>query len=421
MRPATLIIAFLALASGVFTQLQVLPGSTNKRDIDGNVSMFAVAPVARFNSAPREAELTRDLATTPSSAIQVAADWDPNEVATPAEIQEFASKGNRMRCLLDMTDALAGKEWPDPLGRTPASASSPWTIRDFRTWYWFESEYAQDNCYFGGAADIGPALEGLGLNIHPKDQGGDTICYSIEHVDDNDKNSEGEAEPEMQQYHVGGKEYTATGAYYRFGINHKSGAIIGRMSESPYYAAETNWDRTPNIDELPALRLGSDIVHAYWLKDNPSPQNLRYYFATNIQNADTLAMIASVLKTKGIHDDIPLWPGVEVHYEEPEFEMLLGTPIGRKLGFLLLQHKADLGIKRVTEIVVFGNSYIELDDNYMWVHMLFKIGDVEDPVGQVSRRSEKLNFGAGVYVNGVRTHMLLENTGFGSTAFSHSL
>jgi hypothetical protein len=45
----------------------------------------------------------------PPSTVQIAANWDPNVVATNEEITKFQTKGSWLACLLDMTDEEAGK------------------------------------------------------------------------------------------------------------------------------------------------------------------------------------------------------------------------------------------------------------------------------------------------------------------------
>lgn len=63
---------------------------------------------------------------SPIAPVQVAGPYDPNKFASEEEIAKYGPKGAWLGCLLDMTDEEAGKAWPDPLGRTPKSASSQW-------------------------------------------------------------------------------------------------------------------------------------------------------------------------------------------------------------------------------------------------------------------------------------------------------
>jgi len=80
---------------------------------------------------------------------------------------------------------------------------------------------------------------------------------------------------------------------------------------------------------------------------------------------------------------------------------------------MLLQHKAELGVKRVTNVVIFK------DDSdvgtYVSVHLLFKVADVASAVGaRMAVRDGDGTAGAGnddtvvlgKLVGGVRTHEL---------------
>jgi len=78
------------------------------------------APVTNKRSATHE--LGHDVQVPWPDLVQ-SAGWKPDMVASPAEIQKYASKGGFLHCLLDMTDENAGNAWP---GRTPPSVSSPW-------------------------------------------------------------------------------------------------------------------------------------------------------------------------------------------------------------------------------------------------------------------------------------------------------
>jgi len=75
---------------------------------------------------------------------------------------------------------------------------------------------------------------------------------------------------------------------------------------------------------LPQVGIVSDIMFAYWLRDNANPRNLRYYITNNIQNEETLKVIARILREKSMQT-VPYWPGVELGMWEKEAEVLLGT------------------------------------------------------------------------------------------------
>ncbi|KAH9863562.1 hypothetical protein J1614_009494 [Plenodomus biglobosus] len=350
--------------------------------------------------------------------------WDPNDVATPEELTRYATKGSAMRCLMEATDKEAGQSWPDPLGRTPYSASSAWrgTLEgDLNTWYWKEGYYSQENCFFGDAdspdpevahARIESALRSLGLDIFPATRGGQNTCYSIEHFDENARDSDGdEIEVDEQHYVVNGQLRQATGAHYRFGLNRRDGAMYIQSLLNPATGAEHNWDHDISLDELPSLRQASDVIFAFWLRQNPDPKNIKYYFVNQVINEDTVPLVKSILKKKRL-DRVPYWPGVVLPWQSGEAAVLIGSPIGATLAYMLIQHKLELGIKQITQVVIFRENMA--DDNPE-IQLLFKIGDVPKPIGEVETEAEAARGrvasrgegdGEQGYVDGVRTHIL---------------
>jgi hypothetical protein len=95
------------------------------------------------------------------------------------------------------------------------------------------------------------------------------------------------------------------------------------MLESPRFAAGSSWPYDPFEVQLPILRYSSDIMMAYWLRNNPNPKNLRYYFALNVQEDSTRLLIAKVLQDMG-HAELSIWPGLKVSKGSKEFDILLG-------------------------------------------------------------------------------------------------
>jgi hypothetical protein len=95
--------------------------------------------------------------------------------------------------------------------------------------------------------------------------------------------------------------------------------------ENPAYAALDQWTkRKPTPADLPHLQRASDIMFAYWLRDNPTPKSLRYYIVNDVQSDATNTLIASILHAKNIKE-VPLWPGLKLGMWEGEGEILLGT------------------------------------------------------------------------------------------------
>ena len=95
------------------------------------------------------------------------------------------------------------------------------------------------------------------------------------------------------------------------------------MSAAAKYWEGAQGHPRPTIEMMPALRLASDIMAAYWIRNNPDPKNLKYYFAFSIINEQTLLIIMAILQKKG-YVYYPKWPGCTVGMWETEGEALLG-------------------------------------------------------------------------------------------------
>ncbi|KAH5710570.1 hypothetical protein HBI20_177700 [Parastagonospora nodorum] len=332
----------------------------------------------------------------PDPPLEVVNGWDKNDIAAQPEADAKAAKGHFATCLLKATDEEAGKAWPDPYKRTPKSARSPFkpSQQDLTDWFWHEASYDQNGaCDFTDATrthtdHLQKSLSALGLSYMPKTMGGDIVCYSIEHSDEHAEDENGYPTPyQDQHYSVNGEKFGATGAWYRFGIDQKGGAIHGLSHEAPAFTAADNWGRRPHANELPHLGKASDIMFFYWARANPNVRNLRYYFNVYVINHETNPLIAKIIHDDPQLDDLPDWPGVKFHEGSSEFNMLLGSPVGMTLAYMILQHKAELGVKHMTDVTVFRDSaaYAGHEAAKAKVMMVWTIKDVErveDPQGE---------------------------------------
>jgi hypothetical protein len=100
------------------------------------------------------------------------------------------------------------------------------TAGELALWNWREdSDYDQsDHCDFSDdstiehASMIGTALKALGLSDKPRSEGGDNMCYNIEHIDPDSME-----DAEDQEYVVNGVTYYSTTASHAFAINQVGG------------------------------------------------------------------------------------------------------------------------------------------------------------------------------------------------------
>ena len=119
----------------------------------------------------------------------------------------------------------------------------------------------------------------------------------------------------------------ATGAYYKFAVNH-GGGMMAQNIESPRHAVTMPgaWGRQANPGELPELQSASDVFWGYWVRDNPDVKNFRVYGAQQVINTDTTLLVARALKNVG-KVQLSVWPGDVFRLGTDEFRALVGKLI----------------------------------------------------------------------------------------------
>ncbi|KAF2824615.1 hypothetical protein CC86DRAFT_407782 [Ophiobolus disseminans] len=257
---------------------------------------------------------------TPKQLNDASGATDDYQGSTPGA---FRAKGNWLGCLMKGTDEEAGAAWPDPLNQTPKSARAPWSgeLSELGSWGWSEGEMDQNIS--------GDFTDGSRGNAH--------------HIETALRALGLRTLPETR----GGNN---RGLYIEHGEMDPKTVDYGDVEYQTY-------------------KVNSHEYH-----------NLHYYIANNVINTDTLPLVASILQAKGVKD-VPRWPGIEVSTSEPEGQALLGSPIGVSLAFLLIQHKAGLGIKHVTSVTIFrDNRGFHIPE----IELLFKIENYVAP--QLQRR-----------------------------------
>ncbi|CAN9102611.1 unnamed protein product [Alternaria sp. RS040] len=308
--------------------------------------------------------------------------WDDDHAAE-VDWKKSAAKGGALMCALEGSDQVAGRQIRDT--REPPSAASRYNS-DLKTelhdWYWRETNPSTFSCSFSEHWHLAHAMRSLGLDGKPASEGGDNQCYRIEHWNPENRDDKGNQIPAINQwYSVPGhdKQYRATKAHFEFGINTKGGAIYGLFLESALASAKSIWGggtKEPNRDDLPQLRAFSDIMWAFWVRNNPNVRNIRYFFMIGISNDLTNQIIASCLRDAGA--ELSEWPGTSFSTTTDQGHALLGSPNGATFAYFLMQHKAQLGQKTITKITVFRP---ETDDDLSFVDasLCFHVADGPQP------------------------------------------
>lgn len=152
-------------------------------------------------------------------------------------------------------------------------------------------------------------------------------------------------------------------------INAEVGLLIAANNQSPK-AALYEWGREGA--PTPALKQWSDVAFLQWKQqatnEGVAVQNLKYILRYNVQNDETTEVIMECLN----HGTPGLWPGIEFDINSEEGRALLGTPNGYGVGYLLLQHRADLGQKMIRSVNIFSSS---ARAPYSWLMLRFNIVD----------------------------------------------
>jgi len=225
MKIATLLLTVICVPLVYSKHVEDSSGSSNS-------TAFPPSLLDRRDSAVSIPSTKDKASASEPNLVQTAVDFDPTDYANDASWDKYKKKGNWLRCLMEMPDEVAGRNWPNYLDRNPPSAASQWKgtlegrffpfhhrpyaaidtdlhLAELRDWYWHEAYYDPEiNCDFSDDFAnleinnrIEAALNVLGLDTKPVEFGGKNKCYSIEHMDENAVDDDGDDLPvDMQTY-----------------------------------------------------------------------------------------------------------------------------------------------------------------------------------------------------------------------------
>ncbi|KAL6229447.1 hypothetical protein BDW75DRAFT_245721 [Aspergillus navahoensis] len=154
---------------------------------------------------------------------------------------------------------------------------------------------------------------------------------------------------------IDGREYKATHAYYHSLFNVNSGLIVADTNSSPR-AEKKDWP----AEDLPPLRQWSDVIFLLWQRiAGSNVQGLQHHIQFSIANEDTVRIMQNAVGEDETFSDWEKFQplrggGITFRPGSLEYYALLGSPNGFGIAWFLIQHKAQLGIKTVSEITIFG-------------------------------------------------------------------
>ncbi|KAF2870512.1 hypothetical protein BDV95DRAFT_607678 [Massariosphaeria phaeospora] len=256
-------------------------------------------------------------------------------------------KGKNILDAIDGSDSAAAQLFKDG----PGSVQSRFTSfpDEFKKWYYFVHDAARLNQAYKELDKfwgIGDALRGMGVSDKAKEDGGKFHVYLATHgiiLDKNGNIQDGAG----QHYWVDGKYRRTTGAQFGIGVNRDDGVIMAMNRHSPVNAVGNDY----KSEWLPELRSSSDAMFGLWkMTESSAPlSQMRAFISLGIANPTTKSLIARVLGP----DDIREWPGYSFGMHEDDARVLLGSPNALGLGYLLIQHKQELGDLRIIGVNVF--------------------------------------------------------------------
>ena len=279
--------------------------------------------------------------------------WPLAPIATDEQWCKAVSKGRQLYATFWKSDRAAGAMYNPP----QLSANSPYhrgniANQMYNVWGWHNAAQRHNDAkyddYFGDGWM--KAMRQLGIGLKPWE---DVWSYHFAHGVKDLRDERGQPIPiKEQEYYALQRDWPATGARTKFGVQDKAGAIFVSLAVSPAHAYREIHGRDINRNDLPNLRSLSDLLWAGWVSGsspmgrpgNPNIAGLKYIFMVDVINGETLSVMKRALRNKGL-EKVPVWPGVDFSCADEDGAALLGTPNGKPAGYLLNQHKQEMGIQ----------------------------------------------------------------------------
>ncbi|KAL8966552.1 MAG: hypothetical protein Q9183_003320 [Haloplaca sp. 2 TL-2023] len=210
-----------------------------------------------------------------------------------------------------------------------------WRVRD-------TSPDLASNDYFGGAG--GPYN-----TLHIRQGAGYTV----------------EAKQDKKFRNCRGRFTPRTEGIYEQIFNPRGRTMVNTFNYSPMYKAKRQQDRIQNRDVppqdmiyyVPSIYKWSDVIGILWAeqarRSNVLPNTLKYFFRHNVATPDTQQIIEGAAgnpfgaKWKG------RWPGKRFAKGTPQFQALLGTPHGKSITWLIVEHPNEFPKKDIESITIF--------------------------------------------------------------------
>ncbi|KAF2450220.1 hypothetical protein P171DRAFT_516149 [Karstenula rhodostoma CBS 690.94] len=261
----------------------------------------------------------------------------------------------------------------EPDGHLAFGMAKQWQLPDALAWGYKINYYIDDvdrrNLGAKGLPEslygIARALTALGKSDKDRQDGGRLTICDVHHFDQLLLSGPHSIGRDYQTYtlpmnHAPPRVRRVTGSMSTWGYSNRDGVIINMDIKSSATAAKERVPPVPD-DQLPELRTLSDLQWVIWEADarKAVPQipvnTLEWYFVASIINEETRQLIRFALFMANNNAEEPLqpWPGRWIPTTEIPGLVLLGSPLGKTLGYFLIQHKPQLGNMWVDGVRVF--------------------------------------------------------------------
>ena len=264
---------------------------------------------------------------------------------------EAQSKGDQMYTTFWKSDIAAGAMY-EPKRNSASSFYTSGNILNqmYSIWAWHDGYLrSEDGDLSGYGTSWVNAMKELAIGLTPWR---DVWAYHFRHGSPDLRDEDGQPIPITEQEYsaYGRDDMPATGASTKFAVQDKAGAIFVKTAVSASIAYKELHGKEIDPKDLPGLRSLSDLMWAGWVRGSnpaafsPDVTNLKYIFMMWVINGETLSVMKRALATKG-KDKPSVWPGDDFSVDKEEGQALLGTPNGKPIGYLVNQHKLELGIR----------------------------------------------------------------------------
>ncbi|KAJ4372715.1 hypothetical protein N0V86_008080 [Didymella sp. IMI 355093] len=274
--------------------------------------------------------------------------WDGSP-AMGDELQKAKNKACTLWAQMHVDDTKAGKYFSP---ERDSAHSDYLELSDLSDWGYFTKKTGinhpkcdMSNIKNGyGLQDV---LEAKGFSADKKDW----KCVRITHGEPESKTTPIDG----QSYNVRGSQMTlrSTGALYQFAMNEKDGILVVAKRFSPAHQAKYRQPPIP-MNQLPELRSSSDIAWLAWKPLHDKGTKLNHIITWSVTNSGSARLLAAALDAVADETQTAVDTNLKPYpWKQFDVERLSGSPNGIGVGFMLVQHKPEIGNRRTKKIDVF--------------------------------------------------------------------